>query len=40
MDIPENCRECQFTHTCKAWHYGGEKCVYEHNLNCKEEEAK
>jgi len=33
MEIPKNCRECEFTHTCPAWHYGGDGCHY----NTKEE---
>ena len=35
MDVPKDCHECQFTHVCKAWHFGGEKCVYEREIRDK-----
>lgn len=41
MNIPENCRECQYANTCNAPHYGGSRCVYvleiiEKTLSVKE----
>ena len=32
MNIPENCRECPYTNTCNAPHYGGSRCQYEKEI--------
>ena len=30
--IPENCRDCPFTNSCRAAHYGGSLCRYEKEI--------
>ena len=33
--IPENCKECPFSYTCKAGYYGGSRCSYEKEISQK-----
>ena len=32
MNIPKNCKECPYTKTCPAFHYGADRCKYEKEI--------
>lgn len=33
INIPSNCRECEQTNDCEAYHYGGKSCKYANEIN-------
>lgn len=35
MNIPKNCKECPYTKTCPAFHYGADRCKHKGAINRK-----
>ena len=35
MNIPENCRECHLSKSCKGPYYGGSYCSFQKEINKK-----
>lgn len=35
MNIPENCRECHLSKSCKGPYYGGSHCSFQKEINEK-----
>jgi radical SAM protein with 4Fe4S-binding SPASM domain len=35
MDIPKNCKECQFSYSCKGPCYGGSYCLFKDEISAK-----